>query len=377
MRHTEQELLRVIDTLYEGMLDEEAWQRALTMITDFVSGSGAALYSLNPMTGQMFRSDLVRVDPLLLSQYQDTWILKDQRYVAGLSCAVGEPQVDEMLVSMPAFRRSAIYNEYLKPSDIVYILATWVERRPNRGVVLGVQGSLARGAFTDDERRRMAVLIPHVRRVVEMKDRMAQAQIRADGLLETMDRLPFGLLLLADSWEIIEASTAAQALLTRRAGIHADHGRLGFVHSADERAFAERLKEDPNRARLNDTILVSRPNSRQPLSLLVLPLNPSQEHWLRPIARWMVLVFDPDASPALPERVIQRTLGITAAEAALAQRITSGLSVAEAAAQLGVSLNTVRAQLKSIYAKTGVNTQAQLVRRVLTSPAVIDTNTRY
>jgi len=35
-----------------------------------------------------------------------------------------------------------------------------------------------------------------------------------------------------------------------------------------------------------------------------------------------------------------------------------------------VSINTARTQLKSIFAKVGVRTQAQLVRRILNSPAL-------
>lgn len=370
MRHAEQQLLGVLDSLYEGMLDDEAWRRGLVSLADLVSGSAVALFSLNPATGRFYRADVLRADQTVIKDYQETWIHQDPRHAAALTCPIGAPQVDGMLVDKSKIRRTAFFNDFLKPADIPYHIATWIERSSTRGVVLSIQGSWQRGVFTEDERRRMAVLIPHMRRIVEMKDRLAQAQLRADGLLDAMDRMPYGLILLADDWNIVEASAAARALMTRRAGIHADGGRLGFVRSADERAFAARLKEDPNRARLNDSVQIPRPNSL-PLSLIVLPLKPSQEQWMRATARWLVLVFDPDVQPQLPERQLQQALGITAAEAALVQRIASGLSVTEAAQQLGVTRNTVRAQLKSVYAKTGVNTQAQLVRRVLIGPALI------
>jgi DNA-binding CsgD family transcriptional regulator len=373
VRDSEHELLSVVDALYEGMLDESKWNPALVRLTDAVSGSAVILFSVNPATGEVFRSDIGRLDPSVMDGYMGTWIHNDPRHAAGLTCPVGEPQVDGMLMDVRDFKRSAIFNDFFRPSDVPFHMAAWLERRATRGVALSVLGSWSRGPFDEEERRRMAVLIPHVRRIVAMKDRMARSQVHADGLLEMMDRLPYGVLLLGPKREILEASAAARATLASRGGMHADGGRLGFTRSGDERAFAERVNEDPTRARLDDVLLLSQTGGlRQPISLLVLPLPPAQEAWLRPTARWLVLVFDSEVTPSLAQRSLQRAFGITAAEAALAQRLASGFTVAQAAAALTISRNTARTQLKSIFAKVGVQTQAQLVRRLLNSPAALN-----
>jgi DNA-binding CsgD family transcriptional regulator len=180
--------------------------------------------------------------------------------------------------------------------------------------------------------------------------------------------LPYGVLLLGARLEILEASAAASRLLASRSVLLSDQGRLGFVHSRDQRAFAERLREDPVRAGHHDAIVVSRGALRPPVSLLLLPLKPSQETWLRPAARWLVIVLDPEHAPLLNEHALQRAFRITAAEAALAGRLASGLTVAQAAAELEISRNTARSQLKSVFAKVGVHTQAQLVHRILSGP---------
>lgn len=62
--------------------------------------------------------------------------------------------------------------------------------------------------------------------------------------------------------------------------------------------------------------------------------------------------------------VFRQTLGLTPAEARLAARLRFGLSLKEAAEELGISVNTVRNQLKSIFDKLGVNRQADLVRHL-------------
>jgi DNA-binding CsgD family transcriptional regulator len=371
VRQADRELLNVIDALYEGMLDESAWNPALVRMTDMVAGSAVALFSLNPSTGEVFRADVARIDPHVMSEYQSTWINNDPRHAAALTCKVGEPQVDGMLVDVRGFHRSTIFNEFFRPSDIPFHIATWIERTPKRGVVLSIQGTWQRGAFDEEDRDRLALLIPHVRRIVAMKDRMARSQTQASGLLEMMDRLPYGVLLLGRDLEILEASAMARELLASRCGLHGDDGRLGFTRASDAHAFVERLKEDPARVRLDDTVIVSRAGLRAPLSLMVLPVKGTQEAWLRPTARWLVLVFDPEATRPIAERTLQQVLGISAAEAALARRLALGVTVAEAATQLGISIHTARSQLKSVFAKVGVRTQAQLVRRILNGPAAL------
>ena len=60
---------------------------------------------------------------------------------------------------------------------------------------------------------------------------------------------------------------------------------------------------------------------------------------------------------------------LTPAEANLAILLARGLSLAEVSEAQSISQHTARAQLKSIFAKTGVSRQAELVRLVIKSVA--------
>ncbi|MEZ5871925.1 MAG: alpha/beta fold hydrolase [Nitratireductor sp.] len=54
--------------------------------------------------------------------------------------------------------------------------------------------------------------------------------------------------------------------------------------------------------------------------------------------------------------------GVTSGEAMIVRDVTNGLSVEEIAEERGRSVHTVRTQLKSVFRKTGVQNQAELVR---------------
>lgn len=76
------------------------------------------------------------------------------------------------------------------------------------------------------------------------------------------------------------------------------------------------------------------------------------------------LIAAPPEAGNLVLNVFRQTLGLTPAEARLAARLRFGLSLKEAAEELGISVNTARNQLKSIFEKLGVNRQADLVRHL-------------
>lgn len=76
----------------------------------------------------------------------------------------------------------------------------------------------------------------------------------------------------------------------------------------------------------------------------------------------LVLVF-PAAEAAQRLWVsVRESFGLTAAEARLARKLHEGRSLAEAAEALGVSINTVRNQLRAVFDKMGLARQSDLIR---------------
>jgi DNA-binding CsgD family transcriptional regulator len=74
---------------------------------------------------------------------------------------------------------------------------------------------------------------------------------------------------------------------------------------------------------------------------------------------------DAPQAPTAGTEGMRARFGLTRAEAGVAMLIADGLSATEIAAHLGISVYTVRAHLRRIYSKTGVNRQVALVRLIL------------
>jgi DNA-binding CsgD family transcriptional regulator len=72
--------------------------------------------------------------------------------------------------------------------------------------------------------------------------------------------------------------------------------------------------------------------------------------------------INPAVDDAAGAQAVADTLALTPAETRVLIRMLSGKTVAEAAADLGVSATTARTHLYSIFAKTGVSRQSELLR---------------
>ena len=75
----------------------------------------------------------------------------------------------------------------------------------------------------------------------------------------------------------------------------------------------------------------------------------------------IVTVIDLEIEPVGPSiSAMQQAFGLTLSEAKLAQDIAIGKTLPEIATAIGVSKETLRSRLKSIFEKTGTSRQAEL-----------------
>lgn len=99
--------------------------------------------------------------------------------------------------------------------------------------------------------------------------------------------------------------------------------------------------------------------------LLRSPADLRAEH--APVAA--VYVSRPEAGRTVSAELVRELLGVTRAEAALAARLACGATIDEAASDLGIARATARTQLYSIFRKTGLHRQSELVSLIAETSA--------
>ena len=129
--------------------------------------------------------------------------------------------------------------------------------------------------------------------------------------------------------------------------------------SAIER-LGERLRASSDTTALTVPPIIVRRRALPPVIIQVLPVDGAARSPF--LGARAILVLNDLAREQRPElELLRRTFNLTAAEARLARLMASGVSPEQAATTIGVARETVRNQLKAIFAKTGTRRQSELV----------------
>jgi DNA-binding NarL/FixJ family response regulator len=94
----------------------------------------------------------------------------------------------------------------------------------------------------------------------------------------------------------------------------------------------------------------------------VLPLKPAENP---SAARTLVMVIDPERESEPPKVLLRRLFGFTSGEADVALLMLRGSGLKPIAADLALSMATVKTHLHHIFNKTDTHRQAELVRLLL------------
>ncbi|HTV95847.1 MAG TPA: helix-turn-helix transcriptional regulator [Steroidobacteraceae bacterium] len=368
----EERIPGIIDDLYAGTLDPLAWRRGLLAMADVVSGSAALLLEFNPRSGRVMRNENHNVDPAVLSQYNDHWCTKDIRREAASRLAVDEPMFTDNVLSRRTFLGSEVYNDFLMPADVPWILSFWLHKACDRALALSIQGTRRRGPFCQADGERIRPLLPHLRRALEIKDRLQVAQVRYDTLTKSFDNLSFGVLILDADGRILEASAVAAEILRAEQGARRNaDGTLGLRDPAGAQLNRWILTGSPPAENSDGLLRVPRALAR-PLSVMLTPLSEMSRPWMSVrCPRWMLLLFDPDRRVAASRERIALDLKISAREAQLAALLAAGYDLRAIAQRMHISVHTARTHLKTIFGKTGLHSQVELVRHIAGGPASV------
>lgn len=193
-------------------------------------------------------------------------------------------------------------------------------------------------------------------------------------IADALDCLPLGVILVDARGAVVHVNESAKAIVQSGRGLRLSKGCLAGEVAEDcaaLKALIARSARPDLRHGCGGAMAISRPGQERPLSLIVTPLRrrPGGPCPGSPVA--VVFVSDPEDNRQSPEDHLVQLFGLTRTEASLTLVLLEGQGLEWAAEQAGMSVNTARTHLKRIFGKTGTHRQAELVRLILRSPAML------
>jgi DNA-binding CsgD family transcriptional regulator/PAS domain-containing protein len=365
-------LFELIDTIGEAALDPDLWPIALTRLADVIGAEQVAMGSLDLRT-RTFASMAPRTDPADLASYTDYWAFHNPLWIRSMAVAAGQTYSLDALFGREAFTKTPIYNEWWRQArwGLTLIGANLLIDDGFSALVCIDKGP-SKDEIADTHVRAFEVAVQHIHRAVKIQRRICRLDLERDAASDQFDSLPHGVMLVNSEARVVFANPAARALLAAGDGLVLQGGCLasagGGLLPCLIAGCAARSKLGGSRSRGGD-LEITRGSGRSPLQVTVAPLGAAGRlpdmPWLglrTPVA--IVTVTDPDVERRRLETYLREAFGLTPAESSLAAEIAKGDGRRAAAQRRGVALSTARAQLSSIFEKTGTRRQAELVRLV-------------
>jgi len=364
----------LVERIYAAALEPGRWPGVLSAIAGTVNSPGAVLQVQARATGAVLFAAVGGIDEAALAEYARSWAAHDPRLQIGLRGRVGETLSAEEHLDLAAFRRSAIYNEFLAPLDLGSTLGAIVHADREIFVAASAQRALRPPGFDAEEKRRFAILVPHLARAAEIGHELGAAAASRRAFTAALDRLPRGVLLVDARLAVRFANRYAEEVLAAADGLRTERGAL-VASRPETTAALRRLVAGAaapaacGPASAGGYLALARPSLARPLELLVAPLTPELAPMAAGRAVAALFVVDPERRLELPHEALRQLYGLTPAEARLAALVAEGLGLPEVATRLGVARETAKSTLRAVFAKTGTRKQGELVRLLLTGPA--------
>jgi DNA-binding CsgD family transcriptional regulator len=293
-----------------------------------------------PIVARLYRTSLYADDPLPYHEMQDGRV-----YALHELLRVGDPAHD-------AYRA-----KLLAPSGMNVLLIMRVEELS--GVSAWLTFTRESVDFGNEEVALVAALAPFLRAALAAFVAQERERTAARVASEAVRLMNFGWFTLDGEGRILDCDAHGAELLAGSGILRRGRRRLGARQPAVDREITGAIH-------LLATHPQSRPRAivlnREPwLDMLLVPAAPAPGR-ARPAHALIAYVHADSWSSADRCDQLGQMFDLLPSEARLALALSRGMSIAEAALDLGLTVESARTYSKRIYAKTGARGQADLVR---------------
>lgn len=350
----------LIEGFYEAAIRPELWRHFLSemAVTFGAEGCGMTPGPGSPLQPVCSPS----LDEICEFGLRGGWYEHNPRMSRGVKkfYTSGDVVTEAMLFTPWELEHLPFHAEYVNRFDLRHFAGMVISGNAATGLAFSLERVDHQGAFSAFELDVLRRLVPHIQGAGRLALKLANS--RHEGALDAFAAFDCGAVLLDWQGRVTRINSKAEGMLgpwlVIRNGVLSATDRdcdaalqrmIGVITSKWQREVTETV----------DLVAVPRPPAR-PLVMHGAPLARSATDLFQQ-AKAVIWIVDPYANPLPWEPVLRQAFGCTKAEASVAVALAQGRDIDEIAHMRGVSLGTIRAQIKGIFAKTNTRRQAELV----------------
>lgn len=348
----------LVDGCYAAVADEGLWPRALDEVAAAVGALGLVVMAVGLTNRTLASESLSEAN----AAYAAGWWHLDPRAARAASAVIrpGNLVRDHDLISAEEQRRDVFFQDFCRPHRLGEFASYAAPDTAGGLLSVGAFRRIEDGGYEADHLALLRRLAPHVARAYTLTATLAQARATGNEL-PVLGDAGFGTILLGPNGHVHGMNAAAESLMKGRLQ-PGPGGALQAVLPSERDRFERAVVTQLLGTGSSVLMLRGAPGLR-PVSVEVVSLRQAdvaEFPGAAPGARVLVVLRDVfgRAEGSIEPLLVQ--LGVTPAEARVAMLVGRGLPPDKVAHRLAVSADTVRSQLRAVYAKLNLKRQSEL-----------------
>jgi DNA-binding CsgD family transcriptional regulator/PAS domain-containing protein len=207
----------------------------------------------------------------------------------------------------------------------------------------------------------MERLLPALRRAWTLDEQVAGLRRERDCARAALDLVPTVILTLDAGARVLHANQAGRRLLAGEGdGLRVDRERLAAARAHDTARLKQAVRAVAESAGPSVALSLAHPGTRRALLVTLQALPGEGRHVI-------AVLHDPEATAPFASDALAAMFGLSPAEARLAAALVAGRTVDDCAGDFGVSVHTIRSQLRRLFQKTQTRRQPELVSLLMSA----------
>ena len=259
-----------------------------------------------------------------------------------------------------------------QPIDLIYRAAT--DSKVHLDLVECLQENI-----NENEKEATELLVNHLKQSSKISQQLFEAQQQQLMYNSLADQLPFSIILLDQSADVVMANQAGLGLLGKD-GIEQLPNQLNIGSEKQRINIKKRLLElnNPKCQAESEALLLEDSTGRSTLALLS-PIAEVRGKYSGHIPSNAIaaLFVSQQADTSIQHKKLQALYKLTPTEAMIAGKLSEGASTEIIAELRGSTVATIRQNIKSILQKTNTSKQQELVALLLRSPLALNSAVQF
>jgi DNA-binding CsgD family transcriptional regulator len=357
----------LVGEIYDAALDPSLWSGVVGRAGRFVGGPAAAIFAKSPtaLNGNIYYES--GTDPYFRDLYFSKYIKLDPSTTGHYFADVEQPIAVADLMPYQEFLETRFYKEWARPQGLVDFLSAVLDKSVTTAALFGVFRCEPDGIVDDEMRRRMRLIVPHIRRAVLIGGLIDLKSADVANLADTLDGLSAGICLVDAGGRILHANVACHVMLDAGDFLSAVGGRIVARDAKIDQTLQELfLAAGSGDAAIGSrgiaVPLMARDGRRYVAHVLPLTSGARRRAGLGYAATAALFICEVAREIPSPPEIVARAYHLTPMELRVLLAIVEVGGVPETAVALGVAESTVKTHLGNLFAKTGAARQADLVK---------------